>query len=43
VLVSDASRILYYRVLMPYLDYVNNNPSAFANAYWNIAAVRVYQ
>ena len=24
-------------------DYVNNNPSAFANAYWDIAAVRVYQ
>lgn len=23
-------------------DYVNNNPSAFANAYWDIAALRVY-
>ncbi|KZT36648.1 endo-1,3(4)-beta-glucanase [Sistotremastrum suecicum HHB10207 ss-3] len=23
--------------------YVNNNPSAFANAYWNFAAVRVYE
>lgn len=25
------------------VDYVNNNPSAFANAYWDIASVRVYQ
>ncbi|KDQ52661.1 glycoside hydrolase family 16 protein [Jaapia argillacea MUCL 33604] len=25
------------------VTYVNDNPSAFANAYWNIAAVRVYQ
>ncbi|KAJ3477504.1 hypothetical protein NLI96_g10422 [Meripilus lineatus] len=25
------------------VSYVNNNPSAFANAYWDIAAVRVYQ
>jgi hypothetical protein len=24
------------------VDYVNNNPGAFANAYWDIAAVRVY-
>nr|AHI42991.1 endo 1,3-beta glucanase [Phanerodontia chrysosporium] len=25
------------------VDYVNNNPSAFKNAYWDIAAVRVYE
>ncbi|QRV90795.1 glycoside hydrolase family 16 protein [Ceratobasidium sp. AG-Ba] len=25
------------------VDYVNNNPSAFKNAYWDIAALRVYQ
>lgn len=25
------------------VDYVNNNPSAFSNAYWNFAALRVYQ
>ncbi|CAE6526974.1 unnamed protein product [Rhizoctonia solani] len=24
-------------------DYVNNNPAAFKNAYWDIAALRVYQ
>ncbi|QRV78202.1 glycoside hydrolase family 16 protein [Ceratobasidium sp. AG-Ba] len=24
-------------------DYVNNNPSAFTNAYWDFAALRVYQ
>ena len=24
------------------VDYVNNNPSAFANAYWTVNAVRVY-
>ncbi|KZW03327.1 glycoside hydrolase family 16 protein [Exidia glandulosa HHB12029] len=24
------------------VDYVNNNPAAFANAYWDIAALRVY-
>ena len=23
-------------------DFVNNNPGAFRNAYWDIAAVRVY-
>jgi hypothetical protein len=23
--------------------YVNQNPSAFVNAYWDVAAVRVYQ
>ena len=23
-------------------DYVDNNPGAFNNAYWNIAGVRVY-
>lgn len=23
-------------------DYVNNNPSAFSNAYWDVASVRVY-
>ena len=26
-----------------FLAYVNNNPSAFVNAYWDIAAVRAYQ
>ncbi|EUC65412.1 family 16 endo-1,3(4)-beta-glucanase from glycoside hydrolase, putative [Rhizoctonia solani AG-3 Rhs1AP] len=25
------------------VDYVNNNPAAFKNAYWDIAALRVYQ
>ncbi|PSS37150.1 hypothetical protein PHLCEN_2v1023 [Hermanssonia centrifuga] len=25
------------------VDYVNNNPGAFTNAYWDIAAVRVYE
>ncbi|GJE87869.1 glycoside hydrolase family 16 protein [Phanerochaete sordida] len=25
------------------VDYVNNNPGAFANAYWDIASVRVWQ
>ncbi|KAG9076025.1 hypothetical protein FRC06_009755, partial [Ceratobasidium sp. 370] len=25
------------------VDYVNNNPAAFANAYWDIASLRVYQ
>ncbi|KAG8997289.1 hypothetical protein FRB94_001084 [Tulasnella sp. JGI-2019a] len=25
------------------VDYVNNNPGAFSNAYWSINAVRVYQ
>lgn len=24
------------------IDYVNNNPSAFVNAYWTVNAVRVY-
>ncbi|EPS93808.1 endo-1,3-beta-glucanase-like protein [Fomitopsis schrenkii] len=24
------------------VDYVNNNPSAFSNAYWDVASVRVY-
>ena len=24
-------------------DYVNNNPSAFVNAYWDIKGVRVYE
>ena len=24
-------------------DYVNNNPADFANAYWDFAAVRVYE
>lgn len=23
-------------------DYVNNNPSAFTDAFWDIAALRVY-
>ena len=25
------------------VDYVNNNPSAFVNAYWQITSLRVYQ
>ncbi|KAG8735619.1 hypothetical protein FRC10_010352 [Ceratobasidium sp. 414] len=25
------------------VDYVNNNPAAFSNAYWDIASLRVYQ
>ncbi|THH05185.1 hypothetical protein EW145_g4975 [Phellinidium pouzarii] len=25
------------------VDYVNNNPSAFSNAYWDLGAVRVYE
>ena len=24
-------------------DYVNNNPSAFTNAYWDVASVRVFE
>lgn len=24
-------------------DYVNNNPAAFAEAYWEFASLRVYQ
>lgn len=29
--------------MLSMIDYVNANPSAFAQAYWDIAAVRVYQ
>ena len=37
----DRDREFYLAVRL--LDYVNNNPSAFTNAYWDVAGVRVYQ
>jgi hypothetical protein len=37
-----ASYQLHNSLFLP-TDYVNNNPLAFANAYFDFAALRVYQ
>lgn len=33
---------LYRTLTSFFLDFVNNNPANFTNAYWDVAALRVY-
>lgn len=43
VSVSDYSTAKVYSYAHCVADYVNNNPSAFSNAYWQFNSVRVYE
>lgn len=41
--ISKIARWLTIQLTAPLLDFVNNNPSGFADAYFDFASIKIYE